>query len=222
MAGVEIVPALAVQIAIETGQHDHAVRQPRDDTEQFAGRRNRTRRTGGDDHAFRRMRREPFCQGIERRVTPRRRIDGAFGRQQRGPLGAKKLEEIQNLRPMFGQRLGRKIAEPRHIRVLRLQLVHQTREALRQRARLHEAQRCAAPDLVPAPDKGREQQLPPHRRDRGDEIELAGIAIEQELILVDIAERPEIRQQRSTTQHARKHIGEAAGRAPRGEIDRDR
>ena len=70
------VPALGVEVLVETGQHDGAVRQPRDRGEQRRRRRHRAGRAGGDD---RRRRAVPRQAAPPRaRISRSRRTPGSI------------------------------------------------------------------------------------------------------------------------------------------------
>ena len=106
MRRIELVPTRRVHLAVEAGQHDGALRQPRDGDQQVARRRLRTGRSGGD-HRRRGRGRLPACRlGADRLGAPLDGIDLPALRQHRRPRRADDVEEGERAPPMLGEIAG--------------------------------------------------------------------------------------------------------------------
>ena len=166
------------------------------DAEQFAGRRNAAGRTGRDHQSCGRIGLQGACASAsQRRVAARGGIDRASRLSAMRAIARAAVRGSPRPPPN-----ARQAPSARGLRASRdrapcvSHFVHQTargcrpeRLPARSRACRRAASRPSACTSVAS------SKLPPHRRDGGRQIEIAGIGIEQKFVLVDIAERPEIR-----------------------------
>ena len=86
------LPRFVVEIGIEAGQHDGAVRQMRDRRDQFRGCRDRSGRAGGDDQAVG-LARESRGFGLDQPIAPLGGLDAfAFAQNVRPGFDARSAE----------------------------------------------------------------------------------------------------------------------------------
>ena len=200
-------PGRLVQLGVEAGQHHRAMRQPGDGREQLGGRRHRSGRSGGD-HRSVVLERETARLGRDQKVAPRRRLDRSALGQNGGPGLARDLQELQCELPILVEAIRHQLVEllPRHL--ARRQVVHQAREIVGERkcsGRPGDDQRSVSfaaqrRGLRPAGHQLGEQQPPLEPVDRRRQVEHGllrhrGLR-ERDLVLVDIAERHDARQDR--------------------------
>ena len=112
------------------------------------------------------------------------------------------VEKARDVFPMLGQRQRRQILQLGEIGALGLDFVHHLGQAVRQRGGLREGRMsrrvpCASQCRI----KVRQQQLPPHGRDGGRQLQPFADRIEQQIVFIAVAQRAELRQQRRAAQH---------------------
>ena len=202
-------PGGLVEIGVEAGEHHGAVRQTRDRRDQIGGRRNRAGRAG-DDHRRVGLAREPRRLRLDQRVAPRRRLDKSALAQDVRPGLARDLQEFQRQLPIRIERFRDEAVEPVPRHAAHGHVVDQPREIVGQRAgrrrRLRDQRTAArAADLGsrgPGHDQAREQQPPlepAERRRQGERVRgngAGGRFGERDLVLVDIADGDDARQDR--------------------------
>ena len=125
MARLEPLPARLVEVLVEAGQDDRALRQAGDHLEQGAGRRNAAGRAGGDDPRFGRGRAPAFGESGEQAVAALRGVERALlGEQVRPGLGEDQ-EHPPALLPVLGEDFGDQAVECGEGNALGLQLIQE-------------------------------------------------------------------------------------------------
>ena len=216
MGGADGLPGLVVGLPVETGEDDHALWQARDDSQQIAGRGHAPGRARSDHGICRRFRlpalRELFQQGVAA-GSP---VHLAPLRQDRGPAVGDEREEAQHLLPVGRVLLRRQRGQTLRVDPGNLHLVEKAGQRSRQPRGLVHAprpgQRRAAWRLAEPLDQSREQQPAFQRRDRVGQ-RLVGLVADAHLVLVDVAERPDSRQQQRP---ARRGAQEGEAQRPAG------
>ena len=208
------------RVGVETGQHDRAVRQSRNASQKYCGRRHRTGRAGRD-HRASWCAVKPRGFGLDQLVAPRRRLHRAVSARMSGQRSWRSSESrasaasIGRARPAPARR-----ARPRHLRVAMSSISRARSSASasveaglpatsgaagrRGSSFAHAATSCAS------------SQSAFEAVERGGKIERGAadspVAGEGEFVLVDIAERHDARQQHGVgLQHVEKH-SRASGR----------
>ena len=126
-------PGVIVQIGVETGQHDGAVRQARDSRDQFRGGRNRAGGTRGD-HGAVGLARKPRGFGLDQRVAAPRRFDETALVQDRRPVASREVQELQRELPVLIEEVGHEAVELFPRNVAHRHVVHEPREIVGKRA----------------------------------------------------------------------------------------
>ncbi len=197
-----------IEPRIEAGQDDRAIRQRGDHLQQRGRRRDRAGRTSGDDRTRRRCRREPRGLRADELVAPRRRIGARILGEVLRPGLAGDRQEVERLLPVAGIFLRRQLSERLPVDSRRFHVVDQPGEIARElhrvgsRGRDHAFGHVAgrAERAAPRHDQLRQDEAAFEPRDfrRQDET-VGGVLVgdrEKMLLLVDIADRPDARQQR--------------------------
>ena len=227
----DVVPGFLVEVGVEPGQHHGAVRKLRDRLDQRGGRRHRAGGAGGD-HGAAGMGAEPLRLGGDQEVAPLGGLDLAALVEDRRPgLAHDLVQEAQRELPVFVVLAGHQRVElvPRHL--ARGHVVHQPRQRIgerQRRGRIVGDQRCvavAADGLRGRPfgDELREQQPAFEAAELVLEIERArvGGVGEHQLVLVDVADRHDARQDRGVgAGHVEEDVARQPAGAPRRQIER--
>ena len=126
-------PGGIIEIHVEPGQHQRAVRQPRDGFEQLGGRRHRAGGAGGDHRRV--AADKPLGFGLDQFVAALGLLDGVLLGQDRAPARVHEFEEVERLLPIFVEVFRHQFVEivPRHL--ARDHVVHQPRQRIGQRHR---------------------------------------------------------------------------------------
>ena len=227
-------PRLFVEIDVEARQHDGAMRQACDRGDQFGRRRDRAGRAGGD-HRRIDLARQPRGLGFDERVASFDRLHPVALVKNRRPGPACDLQEAQRELPILVVLFRHQIVEalPRH--AARRHVVDQPRQIVGKRAgrrrRLGD-ERCAARAMKlgrrrPFSDELRQQQAPFHAAERFRQSQRVGGDVagrgfgERDLILVDIADGDDARQDRRVVfQHSQKGVARQLASAARRQIER--
>ena len=108
-------PRFLVEVGVEAGKHDGAVRQARDGREQRGGCRHRAGRARGDDGPL--GVREPRGLRRDQAVAARGRLDRAALLEDGRPCLPRDLQEFQRELPIFVDMIGHQAVEaiPRHL-----------------------------------------------------------------------------------------------------------
>ncbi len=219
------VPGRFIEIGVEPRQHHGAVRQLRDDVEEFGGRRHRAGRAGRD-HRTRVMRGEPRGFRLDQEIAPRRGLDPADLLQVVRPGVAGDAQEVERVLPVFVELVRHQAVERAPVDAARHHVVHQPRQVageLQCRGRPTDHQRCRHRRLGPGGDQMRQRQPalelaePGRNLQRRRAADIVGLVGESELVLVDLAERDDARQHRGIgIQHVEKDFArQPAGAAGR-------
>ena len=225
MAFGQGVPGPVGERGIEARQHHGPAIGPGDDGQQIGGRRDRT---GGArrHHPIPGRRGGPVrAVGGQQAVAPLCGTDGALFGQFPGPEFGHDLEEFQSRLPMLGEALGNQIGETLEAKALGLHLVEQAGQRGCQLRRLAgvgwgrpgaaaEGHHQAGQDQLPA-------QAADHRRKRLGGLGLrsvgrraGGLAGDQQLVLVEIAQRHHAGQQQGRpARSAEERLGQGPHRA---------
>ena len=216
MGGADGLPGLVVGLGVEAGEDDHALRQARDGGQQVAGGGHAPCRARADHRMRRRFRRPALRKSLKQGVAAGGRVHLAPLRQDRGPTVGDEREEAQHLLPMGCVLLRRERGQPLRIHPGDLNLVEQAGQRLGEPCGLigsaRPGERRAARRLAEPLDQPRQQQAALQRRD-GVGQRLVGLVAEAHLVLVDIAEGPDARQQQRP---ARRGAQEGEAERPAG------
>ena len=228
------VPAGVVEILVEAGQDDGAVRQAGDRLQQLRGRRDRAGRAGGDDRARRRPRRR--AARASARISVSRRADGidaAVLGEMRRPVLGDDLQEIEgdagNSRRDPPAR-GRAIAVPADAGGLHV--VDQPGEIAGKPRRVgggagneqrlvgRERERMRGGRRAPQASVRRGQrELAREARDRRRQGKAIGAGldgrVEEMILLVDVADRADDRQDRRRRRRAARSASSRSARTAR-------
>ena len=104
-------PRLFVEIGVEAGQHDGAVRQTRDRRNQFGSRGNRSGRTGGDHRAIG-LAGKPRGLRLDQRIAPLRGFDAVAFLAASPAMLRVRSEKSQRLLPILVEVVRHEIVEP--------------------------------------------------------------------------------------------------------------
>ncbi len=203
-------PAAVVQVTVEAGQHHGAVGQPGDRLEQFRRRGNGAGGPGGDDRTRRRLRGKRGGPRADQFVAARGGVErGRCSARYAGHCVGDDLEEVERDAEVCGVVVGDQRADrvPRDARRSPCRRARRARSAARrvgvggrrrhaQRLVRGERQQLAADLPAPRQRQPRQRQPPRERRDRGRQHQplgggLGDAGIEQVLLLVDVADRPD-------------------------------
>ena len=225
VGGAERLPGLVIGVAVEAGEDDGALRQPRDGREQVACRGHAPGGAGGDHRMVRRLGLPALGEARQQRVAAGCGVHQAALRQNCGPGVGDEGEEAQHLLPMGRIVVGREGGELLRVEPGDLDLVEEGGERTREpRGLIHRAgagQRRAAGRLAELEDQAREQQPALQRRD-GTGQRLVGRVADALLVLVDIAEGLDAgQQQRLRRRRAQEGEAQRPAGAPRRQQDRE-
>ena len=226
-------PGLGVEMGVEAGQHDGAVREPGDRCDEPRGGGHRAG-GAGDDHRAVRLARKAGGFGRDHAVAARGRLDRlALGKNAR-PVFARDGEEFQGELPVFVEVVGHEPIEPLPRDLAHRHVVDQAGEVVRERqrgGRRADHERRGGGGFRPHPlGKGKhqtpERQAARESRQGGRQIERLRRPrrfIKGKLVLVDIAEGHDPRQDGGfDAEHVEEGIaGEPAGAAGR-QVERRR
>ena len=234
----DVVPRRLVEIGVEAGQHHGAMRELRDRLDQGRGRRHRAG-GAGRDHGTAGVRGEPLGFGGDQQVAPLGGLDpAALGEDRRPGVAHDLVQEAQRELPVFVVLARHQRIElvPRHLP--RGHVVHQPRQRVgerQRRCRIVGDQRCAAlaADRLrrrPSGDELCQQQPALEPAELVGEIERArvGDVGEHQLVLVDVADRDDARQDRGVgaggveEEVARQPAGAPCRQVDRGGGERER
>ena len=229
LAAGELAPGSFVEIGVEARQYDRAVRKLCDRREQFCSCRHRTGRAGGDHRIA--AAGETFHLGIDEKVASPGRIDRADFRKTLRPIAARDLQEVECELPIFIELVRHQLVELFPVHLASNDVIDQTSEIVGQGerggGRIGDQWRTfIGTDLLgPAHDQLCEQQSSLQRTDRGRQRQgsfgdVSRSFREDDLILVDIAERDDARQDRGLIERERESIPGHAACAPRRQIER--
>ena len=224
MGGIEPTPALLVDLPIESGQHDDALRQPGDDAQQFARGRLRSGRARGDHRRAGRRRLPARGPGPDGAAAPFNGIDLAALGQHGRPRGADDFQEGEGASPMLGEIAGDEIGEAAEVDALDRQLVEQAAQFARELERLR---RRLGDRMALVVAEGRhelgQQGLARRGVDGRRQGERGVVARRQvPLAVVDVAQRRHARQDRGRPPgRAQESLAQRSHRAPRRHQDQD-
>ena len=85
---------LLVEVGVEAGQNDGAVRQSRDGGKERGGRRHRAGGAGGDDRPIRPVPQQALRLGAQERVAPRRRVARVAIGELARPIASGDIDEL--------------------------------------------------------------------------------------------------------------------------------
>ena len=224
-------PTGVVEMHVEAGQHQRAVRQVGDGREQPGGRRHRAGRAGGDHRRV--AGRKPLGLGLDQSVAPLGRIDGVPLGEEFAPARVDEFEEVERLLPVFVEVLRHQLVEivPGHL--ARGHVVHQPRQRVGERQhglRRIRDQRRALPGRDGGGPRRNEfgQRQPPlqpaeSRRqcERGFREVARGGFGKGDFVFVEIAERDDARQNGGVGfQFVEEDLARQAAGAPGRQIER--
>jgi hypothetical protein len=198
------LPGFFVEIGVEPGQHHRTLLQAGHGIEEFCGRRHRAGRTGRH-HGSLMMRGQPRGFGLDQAVAPLGGLDPADLLQMLRPCLARDAQKFQRVLPVFVELVGHQPVERFPSDAARHHVVHQPRQIAGQcqrRGRAADHQRRRHRALGPCRDEMRQRQPPlqfaePRRNvERSYAAELFGAFGKRQLVLVDVAERHDARQDR--------------------------
>ena len=218
-------PAVLVEMGVQSRQYHRAVRKPRNSGDQICGCRDRPGRAG-DNHRPVRFPGKARCLGFDQRIASRRRLDSLRFAQNLRPAFARDLQEAQRELPKRVELVRYQFVQPLPRHVAGCHVFHQPGEVVRQsrsrRRRLRHQRRSGAVDfrrLRPSHHQPCQQKLafePAQRRRQGQRIRrhAPGRALgERDLVLVDVADRDNARQDRAV---AAKPIEKRVAHQPAG------
>ena len=167
MTRIQFIPARLVEGAIQSGQNHSAARQIGNHAQQLCRCRNRTCGTGGNHQTGGRFVLQLQGERAKRLIAMHGRTDRTIGFEQARPFGVQQLEEVVDLRPMFGQRAWNHLCQAIEGCVLRFEFVHNFGQTRGERASLRQSHRLPVLGLVPATYHHHQQQVATERRNRG-------------------------------------------------------
>jgi hypothetical protein len=218
------VPRRIVEVGVEPGQHHRAAGKARDGREKARGGGHRAGRAGGDhrrarcDEAARFRRDQP--------VAPLRRLDRAAFTENRRPVQPRDLQELQRDLPILIEMIRHHGVEaiPRHL--ARRHIIEQSGQVVGERKcrrrMAHHERRLAGrgfQSFRPGMDEPRQEKTSLEAAERGRQVErvrgggAARHVGEYELVLVEVPDRHDARQQRRLDPE---HVEERIAREPAG------
>ncbi len=234
-AAFDHAPGRVIEIGVEPRQHHRAMRQPGDGGDQFGGRRHRAGRSGGD-HRPVALHGEPFRLGGDQQVAARRRLDPAVRGEQRGPGLARDLEEPQRQLASSGRIASGTSSSSRSHGTCRVAMssISRARSSASASAAAGELATSGAPVAVrtsgavrPLAHQFGEQHAPLEPAEALGQRERIGGKLarrhagERDLVLVDVAERDDARQDRGVTlEQIEKAVAHQPAGAPGRQIER--
>ena len=225
MSGADGFPRLIVGFCVEAGKDDGALRQARDGGQQLARGGDASGRARGDHRMCRRFRLPAFRKPLQQRIAACGGVHQALLRQNLRPVVGDEGEEAQHLLPVRRVFLRREMGQSFRVAPGDLDFVEQTgKRAGEPRGLINGActrERGPAWGLAEPLDEAREHEPSLKRRD-GIRQRLVLFVAEARLVLVDVAERADARQQQRLPRRSA-HEGEAerAASASRRQQDRE-
>ena len=227
-AAGKLAPGGLVEIGVESGENDGPIGQLCDRRKQFRGCRHRTGRARGNHGLVGAG--ETFCLGIDEKVAPPRGVDHALFGEAFRPIAARDLEEVECELPVFVELVRHKTVELFPVHLAGNSVVDEAREIVSQSKRgsrrIGDQRRTlVGPDRSgPAHDELCQQQPPLERtncrRQRQGSFSKVPVGLrEDNLVLVEIAERDDARQDGRLIECARESIARHAACSPRGKVE---
>ena len=229
------LPGRLVEIGVEAGQHQGAVRQLGDGGEQLGGRRHRAGRAGGD-HRRRRAAASRCGLGLDQPVAPLGRLDrAAFVQDRAASRRARSCRKSQRQLPVFVELVRHQVVEPvpATCRVVMSSISRARSSASASAAAgvLATSGAPLAPRMLGDAAHFRISCASSSRRSRPPSAsgsverrlgQLAGRGFgEGDLVLVDVADRHDARQDRGVAvERVEEHVARQPAGAPRRQIER--
>ena len=217
MLFVQPVPDRRVQIEIEAGQDDAAQGRPSHGLQHVAGGGDGAGRTGGDDGLGRRRVVPQFGEAAQQGRAAPGRIDQAQLGEAFGPGLDRQAQELGGPFPVFGHFAVDQGGDPFGVRNLfQLAGIEEAAEGIGHLQGAHRRQ--AVVELFD--DHPRHLEPAGQGGDGGRQVEAEGAGGEGRLVLLQIAQRPDLGQQDGATLgQFRQGAGEGAGGASVGQQD---